>query len=85
MEDSTISTDWSLGQNPETVIADICHHWRWCSFLKSVPFIAQRMRNFGLFWPILAFMLRTCAFFGVLLYGGGVPKDQILNEICEKV
>ena len=26
------------------------HHWRWCTFLKLVPFFAQRMQNVGQFW-----------------------------------
>ena len=103
VENSTISSDWTLGQNSKTVIADICHHshhWWWFIFFKPVPYFAQGMRNFGLFWPILAFFCERARCCGVLLLGGGVPKLTnircgkspqisqghliILNEICEQ-
>ena len=56
-------------------IADICphrHHWRWCTFFKLVPFVAQRMRNLGLSWPILAIL------------SGGVSKLTNIRYESEK-
>ena len=72
---------WKQGKRRDKVeekgrsFADICphrHHWQWCTFFKLVPFVAQRMRNLGLSWPILAIL------------SGGVSKLTNIRYESEK-
>ena len=67
--DNYIKVDWSLcyvGKYailPPCVIADICHHRRWSTFFKPMPFFLHRKRRILANLGYLVANLRT---FGVL-------------------
>ena len=44
------------------------NHGKWCTF------VAQRTKNFAIFWPILAILSRIYELFDILFMGGGVQK-----------
>ena len=67
--DNYIKVDWSLcyvGKYailPPCVIADICHHRRWSTFFKPMPFFLHRERRI---FAILGYLFANLCTFGVL-------------------
>ena len=67
-------------------IADISrnrNNWPWCAFFKLVYFVAQRTRNFGLLWPVLADFGCFVANLRIsyrLHWCGGLPKFTQSNQ-----
>ena len=76
-----------ISRSARPVIADISQHrqqWWWCTFLPSVYFLAKRIWNFGLFWPILANLLQIYELVGVFLqaYVNAVVYQIDKYQIC---
>ena len=85
---------WCGDEMGETIIiADICHNRhnrRWCTFFKTVYFLAKRTRNFGPFWLVWAILSQTYActvwrnFYRPKKCGGASKLTNVRNKYCQR-